>query len=162
MWRFCTYKPGETRRFGRLLGHFAPMGLCVALSGDLGAGKTLFAQGFAEGLDVDEQVTSPTFTIVDQYFSGRLPFVHMDLYRLADADEAWERGVYDYFDGVAVVLVEWPQIMMADLPDDKRLDIYIKRRMDEDGAEWREIEITVHGDEAWFEEALSYGQNLIN
>ncbi|MBQ3199600.1 MAG: tRNA (adenosine(37)-N6)-threonylcarbamoyltransferase complex ATPase subunit type 1 TsaE [Firmicutes bacterium] len=161
MWRFCTYKPEETHRFGRILGQFAPAGLCIALTGELGAGKTLFSQGMAEGLEVEEQVTSPTFTIADQYFSGRLPFVHMDLYRLADADEAWERGIYEYFDGEAVVLVEWPQIMLDDLPED-RLDIDIKRRLDDDGAEWREIEITVHGEHKWLEEALAYGENLIS
>lgn len=159
MWNFYTYSPAETYALGRILGEFAPPGLCIALNGEMGAGKTLFAQGFAAGLGIEAAVTSPTFTIVNQYSAGRLPLAHMDLFRLADADEAWERGVYEYFDGLTVVLAEWPQIILPDLPAE-RLELTLTRHIDEAGAEWRELALTPLGEHSWLKEALTHCESF--
>lgn len=159
MFRIDTYSPEETFEFGRLLGKFAPPGLCITLIGDMGAGKTLFSQGFAAGLGIDEAVCSPTFTIVNQYSAGRLPLAHMDLFRLRDADEAWERGVFEYFDGLTVVLAEWPQVLADELPD-VRLELTINRRMDDEGGEWRELLLVPLGDHPWLKEALEHCESF--
>lgn len=153
MLKLATYDPGETYDFGRLLGEAAPPGLFVSLTGEMGAGKTLFSQGFAAGLGVDEQVSSPTYTIVNQYSAGRLPLAHMDLFRLDSADEAYERGVFEYFDDLTVVLAEWPAVLAGELPE-KRLDITITRHMDDEGNEWREIVLEPVGEHTWLKEAL--------
>lgn len=161
MQKISTFSPEETYNFGRKLGAAAPPGLFIALYGEMGAGKTLFAQGFAAGLGVAAPVTSPTFTIVNQYGGGRLPLAHMDLFRLQDTDEVWERGVWEYFDGLTVVLAEWPEVMADEMPEE-RLDICLLRRQDDDGAEWREIEFALHGEGKWLEEALSDGEGFGN
>lgn len=161
MWKFCSYSPAETFAFGRVLGEFAPPGLCIALHGEMGAGKTLFAQGFAFGLGIEEAVTSPTFTVVNQYSAGRLPLAHMDLFRLADSDEAWERGIYEYFDGLTVTLVEWPQVLLADLPAD-RLELTLWRRIDDEGEEWHELELVPLGEHPWLKEALTHCESFSN
>lgn len=159
MLKLATYDPGETFDFGRLLGEFAPPGLVVTLTGEMGAGKTLFSQGFAAGLDIDEPVSSPTYTIVNQYSAGRLPLAHMDLFRLESADEAYERGIWEYFDDLTVVLAEWPTVLAGELPEE-RLDITITRHMDEDGQEWREIELAPKGEHAWLKEALNHCESF--
>lgn len=155
MIKLATYDPGETFDLGRLLGEYAPPGLFISLIGEMGAGKTLFSQGFAEGLGVDEQVGSPTYTIVNQYSAGRLPLAHMDLFRLDSEDEVWERGILEYFDGLTVVLAEWPTVLGRDLPED-RLEITITRHMDDEGEEWRELELNPIGEHAWLKEALNH------
>lgn len=168
VWRLCTYSPAETFELGYLLGKFAPAGCCLLLSGELGAGKTLFAKGFAYGLGVEEHVTSPTFTVVNQYLSGSLPFVHMDLYRLQSEDEVWERGLEEYFDGSAAVLLEWPEVMRPLLPDE-RLEISItKHYVDGEPAEnelgeWRAWELRPLGAPSaheWLKEAMKHCDNL--
>lgn len=159
MWNFNTYSPEETYNFGRVLGEFVPAGQCIALIGEMGAGKTLFSQGFAAGLGIAEAVCSPTFTIVNQYSGGRLPLAHMDLFRLADADEAWERGIYEYFDGLSVVLAEWPQVLLAELPED-RLELTITRHIDEDGQEWRGLSLAGFGGHSWVKEALTHYESF--
>lgn len=159
MLRLCTYDPGETFDLGRLLGEFAPPGLVITLTGEMGAGKTLFSQGFAAGLGVEEQVSSPTYTIVNQYSAGRLPLAHMDLFRLDSADEAYERGIWEYFDDLTVVLAEWPAVLAEELPE-TRLDISIARRMDEEGLEWREITLEPKGEHAWLKEALNHCESF--
>lgn len=159
MLKFDTYSPKETFEFGRLLGEYAPPGLFISLIGEMGAGKTLFAQGFAAGLDIDEAVSSPTFTIVNQYSAGRLPLAHMDLFRLESADEAWERGVFEYFDGLTVVLAEWPNVLAGEMPEE-RLEITVKRCMDEEGREWRELTLSPIGEHAWLKEALNHCESF--
>ena len=161
MQKISAYTPEDTFNFSRRLGEHVPAGAFIALWGEMGAGKTLFSQGFAAGLGVCEPVTSPTFTIVNEYGGGRLPLVHMDLFRLASLDEVWERGVWEYFDGLAVVLVEWPEVLAEELPED-RLDIRLIRRLDGAGEEWRDIEIAAYGEQIWLEEALSDGENFRN
>jgi tRNA threonylcarbamoyladenosine biosynthesis protein TsaE len=109
--------PETTHRLGRSLGpHLAP-GDVIALVGTLGAGKTVFAQGVAAGLGVDEGVTSPTFTLINEY-AGRLPLYHVDLYRLAGPVDAGAIGLEEYLGGDGVALVEWPERAPALLPDD--------------------------------------------
>lgn len=161
IWQLCTYSPAETFELGCWLGKFVPPGSCVLLSGDLGAGKTLFAQGFAYGLEVEERITSPTFTVVNQYASGHLPFVHMDLYRLQTEEEVWERGLEEYFDGQAVVLLEWPEVMRPLLPAE-RLEISIVKHYSEEpeGGEWRSWQLTPLGEQPWLKEALKHCENL--
>jgi tRNA threonylcarbamoyladenosine biosynthesis protein TsaE len=161
MWHFLTYAPEETYRLGRVLGEAAPAGACLLLSGEMGAGKTLFAQGVACGLKVAEQIVSPTFTIANQYFSGRLPFVHMDLYRLESYEDVLARGIDEYFDNKSVALVEWPNVLEEDMPTEYA-DINITKHYDEDGGEWRGIEINAVGDLPWLEEALRRSENLIS
>lgn len=159
MWKLDTYEPGETFDLGHLLGEYAPPGLFISLIGEMGAGKTLFSQGFAAGLGVEDQVSSPTFTIVNQYSTGRLPLAHMDLFRLNSADEVYERGVFEYFDGLTVVLAEWPNVLADEMPEN-RLEIVITRRMDEEGEEWREIVLTPFGEQPWLKEALSHCESF--
>ncbi len=165
IWRLCTYSPAETFELGYLLGKFVPPGCCLLLSGELGAGKTMFAKGLAFGLDVEEHITSPTFTVVNQYSSGNLPFVHMDLYRLQSEEEVWERGLEEYFDGSSVVLLEWPEVMRGLLPAE-RLEISITKHYQEEPAaenelgEWRAWELRPIGEQAWLKEAMKHCDNL--
>ena len=123
------------RLAGRLADRAAP-GTVIALDGDLGAGKTFFAQAFARALGVREVVNSPTFTIIKEYEDGRLPFYHMDVYRLSQ-DEADELGLDDYFYGRGVVLVEWARLI-PDLLPPARLAIEIEHA----GDRAREIRLT--------------------
>ena len=102
-----TFGEEETRALGRALGKTAVPGEVICLDGDLGVGKTVLAQGFAEGLGIAGPVASPTFTIVQTYETGRLPFFHMDVYRLEDEDELEAIGGSEMLEGDAVCLVEW-------------------------------------------------------
>ena len=102
-----TFGEEETRALGRALGKTAVPGEVICLDGDLGVGKTVLAQGFAEGLGIAGPVASPTFTIVQTYETGRLPFFHMDVYRLEDEDELEAIGGSEMLEGDGVCLVEW-------------------------------------------------------
>ena len=108
----------ETREIGRKLGEQAKPGQVYALIGDLGTGKTVFSQGFAKGLGINEPVNSPTFTIVQIYEEGRLPFYHFDVYRIGDVEEMYEIGYEDCFFGEGVSLVEWADYIEELLPED--------------------------------------------
>lgn len=112
-----TYSADETFALGRKMGREAKPGEVIALSGDLGAGKTVFTQGFADGLGIQELVTSPTFTIWQSYNGGRLVLNHFDVYRLEDIDEMDEIGYEDAFYGGGVTLVEWPERIRELLPE---------------------------------------------
>ena len=113
---FERHSREETIKFAANLAAKSKPGDVYTLTGDLGVGKTVFAKGFAKGLGVTEPVTSPTFTIVQEYLSGRLPFFHFDVYRIADPDEMEETGFYDYLDRGGVVLIEWAELIEDILP----------------------------------------------
>lgn len=112
-----SWKPEDTFELGRKLGEEAGPSSVYCLNGDLGAGKTIFTQGFAAGLGIKEPVNSPTFTIVQQYDDGRLPFYHFDVYRIGDVDEMEEIGYEDCFYGEGVSLIEWSGLIEEILPD---------------------------------------------
>lgn len=111
---FC---PEETYALGKSLGETAKPGDVICLNGDLGVGKTVFTQGFAAGLGITEPVSSPTFTIVQQYDDGRLPLYHFDVYRIGDVSEMDEVGYEDCFYGEGVCLIEWSNLVEEILPD---------------------------------------------
>lgn len=110
--------PEDTYAFGELLGREAAPGQVYCLNGDLGVGKTVFTQGFAAGLGIKGPVNSPTFTILQQYEDGRLPFYHFDVYRIGDVSEMDEIGYEDCFYGEGVSLVEWSGLIEELLPED--------------------------------------------
>lgn len=118
MIRVTTTGVDQTREVGALFGELAQPGDMLVLSGDLGAGKTAFAQGFAEGLGVDVPVTSPTFTLANRYSGGRLEMHHLDVYRLEQLDEVTDLGLFDLLDDTAVVLIEWGDAIEPVLPGD--------------------------------------------
>ena len=106
---FITHSPAETEKIGEALGNIIPAGTVIAYRGDLGAGKTAFTRGLARGLGYKEAVTSPTYTIVNEYLGGRLPLFHFDMYRLASAEDLWDIGWEDYLDRNGVCAVEWSE-----------------------------------------------------
>lgn len=111
-----TSSAEDTRTLGRAVSEALRPGDVVALAGDLGAGKTVFVQGAAAGLGVVQQVVSPTFTLVRQY-AGRLPVVHVDVYRLDRVQDVLDVGFEDYLDGRAVVFIEWGDVIQGLLPE---------------------------------------------
>ena len=106
---FLTYSPEQTEKVGAALGKILPAGTVLAYRGDLGAGKTAFTRGLARGLGYAEPVTSPTYTIVNEYLSGRLPLFHFDMYRLGSSDDLWDIGWEDYLERGGVCAVEWSE-----------------------------------------------------
>ena len=106
---YITNSPAETEALGAALGRVVPAGTVLAYRGDLGAGKTAFTRGLAAGLGYTDPVTSPTYTIVNEYLGGRLPLFHFDMYRLACADDLWDIGWEDYLDRQGVCAVEWSE-----------------------------------------------------
>lgn len=122
--QYITHSPEETRALGRTLAQALQGGAVVAFTGDLGAGKTAFVSGMAEGLGMEERVTSPTFTIVNEYEGGRLPLFHFDMYRLGSADELFHIGWEDYLARNGVCAVEWSENVDEALDGDTiRVDI---------------------------------------
>ena len=107
--QYITNSPAETEAIGAALGKILPAGTILAYRGDLGAGKTAFTRGLARGLGYTEPVTSPTYTIVNEYLGGRLPLFHFDMYRLRSADDLWGIGWDDYLDRGGVCAVEWSE-----------------------------------------------------
>lgn len=146
-----THSAAETRRLGQLIGAALPAGAVLAASGDLGAGKTVFAAGLAAGLGVTEAVTSPTFIFFNEY-QGRLPFCHIDAYRLEglSAEELALVGLEDCFWPEKAVFVEWPQFIAELLPPDCiRLEL---RRRDDQGGEARCLSFSYDANkEAWLD-----------
>lgn len=106
---FITNSPEETERLGEKLGARCVPGTVLAYTGDLGAGKTAFTRGVARGLGIRERVTSPTYTIVNEYLSGRIPLFHFDMYRLGGTQELWDIGWEDYLERGGVCAVEWSE-----------------------------------------------------
>ena len=132
-----TFSEQETRACGERLGAQAGPGSIYTLTGDLGVGKTVFTQGFAKGLGVEEPVNSPTFTIVQEYQGGRLPFYHFDVYRIGNVEEMEEIGYEDYFYGEGVCLIEWANLIEEILPKE-RFDITIEKDLNQ-GFDYRKI-----------------------
>ena len=114
---FITNSPEETERVGAALGKILYPGAVLAYRGDLGAGKTAFTRGLARGLGCREQVTSPTYTIVNEYLGGRLPLFHFDMYRLRSADDLFDIGWEDYLERQGVCAVEWSENVADALED---------------------------------------------
>ncbi|WP_066638319.1 tRNA (adenosine(37)-N6)-threonylcarbamoyltransferase complex ATPase subunit type 1 TsaE [Desulfolucanica intricata] len=119
-----TSSPDETEAVGAGLGSIVSPGDILCLNGDLGAGKTCFARGVARGLDIKEPVTSPTFTLINEY-QGRIPFYHFDVYRLGGPEEMDDLGYEEYFYNGGVTLLEWAELVLDVLPGE-RLDIFLE------------------------------------
>ena len=140
-----THDPEETFEVGRTIGMNAKPGQIYTLTGDLGVGKTMFTQGVAAGLGITEPVNSPTFTIIQEYEDGRLPFYHFDVYRIGDLEEMEEIGYDDYFFGQGICLIEWAELIEEILPE-KRIEVTIEKDL-EKGFEYRKITIEERGEE---------------
>lgn len=134
--QFISNSVEETERIGARLAGELPAGSVVAFTGDLGAGKTAFVRGMARGLGIDERVTSPTFTIVNEYEGGSRPLFHFDLYRLFDADELFDIGWEDYLSRGGICAVEWSERASEAMENCIRVDIV---RGDHDGQRIIEI-----------------------
>ena len=114
---FITHSPMETEQLGQKLGQTLPAGTVIAYRGDLGAGKTAFTRGLARGLGITDPVTSPTYTIVNEYVSGRLPLFHFDMYRLHSADDLFDIGWDDYLERGGICAVEWSENVTEAMED---------------------------------------------
>ena len=136
-----TRSPEETFALGEKIGRTALPGQIYTLTGDLGVGKTVLTQGVAAGLGIREAVNSPTFTIVQVYEEGRLPFYHFDVYRIGDIEEMEEIGYDDYFFGNGVCLIEWAELI-ADILPEEHISIKIEKDLSQ-GFDYRRI--TVEG-----------------
>lgn len=132
-----TFSPEETYKLGEKTGREASPGDVFTLVGDLGVGKTVFTQGVAAGLGITEPISSPTFTIVQVYEEGRLPFYHFDVYRIGDIEEMDEIGYEDYFYGNGVTMIEWANLIEEILPEKYR-EIRIVKDL-EKGFDYRKI-----------------------
>ncbi len=134
-----TRSPEETFFFAEALGREALPGQVYTLDGDLGVGKTVFTQGFARGLGIRDSVSSPTFTILQEYDEGRLPLYHFDVYRIGDPEEMAELGFEDYLYGEGVCLIEWAQLIEEILPPG-RITVIIEKNL-EKGLDYRRITV---------------------
>lgn len=134
-----TFSAEETFAFAKKLGEEATPGKVYTLTGDLGVGKTVFAQGLASGLGIEDDIVSPTFTIVCVYEEGRLPLYHFDVYRIGDIDEMDEIGYEDYFYGDGLCLIEWAELIEPILPA-KRTAVLIEKDL-EKGFDYRRITV---------------------
>ena len=134
-----TFSPEQTGQIGEELARASVPGQVFCLYGDLGVGKTVFTQGFARGLDIAEPISSPTFTIIQTYEEGRMPFYHFDVYRIGDPEEMDEIGLDDYVYGEGVCLIEWANLIREMLPS-KVTAIRIEKNVDK-GFDYRRITI---------------------
>lgn len=131
--------PEDTFQIGMRLGQLAKAGEVYTLTGDLGVGKTVFTQGFAKGLGIDEPVNSPTFTILQIYEGGRLPLYHFDVYRIGSVEEMDETGFEEYMTGEGVSLIEWADLIREILPGE-RTRVRIEKDL-EKGFDYRRITV---------------------
>lgn len=134
-----TFSPEETFSVGKKIGEEALPGQIYTLLGDLGVGKTVFTQGVAKGLAIEEAITSPTFTIVQTYEEGRIPFYHFDVYRIGDVEEMDEIGYEDYFFGDGICFIEWANLIEEIVPK-SRIEILIEKELQK-GFDYRKITI---------------------
>lgn len=140
---FLVNNVSKTLELGRKLGALANSGDIICLTGDLGTGKTHISKGFAEGLNITEHITSPTFNIVNEYHSGRLTLYHFDVYRVNDPDEIYAIGFDEYIFGDGVSLIEWANYIEELIPEEY-LHINIKK-MPELGEDYRQITLKAYG-----------------
>lgn len=138
-----SYKSDDTFQIGYELAKHAKPGDVFCLIGDLGVGKTVFSQGFGAGMGIKEPISSPTFTIVQVYEEGRLPFYHFDVYRIADEEELFEIGFDEMLDGDGAVLIEWADQIPDSLPE-HYTQVVIEKNL-EQGFDYRRITITEVG-----------------
>ena len=134
-----TFSAAETHALGKKIGETARSGDVYTLVGDLGVGKTVFTQGIAQGLGIEEPICSPTFTIVQVYEEGRMPFYHFDVYRIGDVEEMDELGYEEYFYSDGVCLIEWSTLIQEIIPDNA-IEIVIEKDL-EKGFDYRKITI---------------------
>lgn len=137
--KYDSLKSEDTFELGKQLGENAKPGEVYCLLGDLGVGKTVFTQGFAKGLGIEEPINSPTFTILQVYEDGRMPFYHFDVYRIADVEEMDEIGYEDYYYGHGVCFIEWANLIAEILPPKVQV-IRITKDLSK-GFDYREITI---------------------
>ena len=138
---FETFNHQETFELGEKLSAKVNPGDIIRLDGDLGVGKTVFTQGFAKGLGIDDNINSPTFTIIQVYEEGRIPLYHFDAYRIGDYEEMYEIGYEEYFFGEGVCIVEWASLIEEIMPENT-IKIQIEKDL-EKGLDYRKI--TVEG-----------------
>lgn len=141
MKKYISQSPQETQKIAAELVSMLSPGSVVCMYGDLGAGKTAFVQGMAKALNIDEPVTSPTFTIVNEY-NGTLPLYHFDVYRIGSSDEMFEIGFDEYINGDGISVIEWAELIEDILPPDT-ISVTIRKNM-EKGEDYREIIIDKH------------------
>ena len=134
-----SFSAEDTLELGRKMGREAKPGDVYTLIGDLGVGKTVFTQGIAEGLEIEESICSPTFTIVQVYEEGRMPFYHFDVYRIGDIEEMDEIGYEDYFYGEGLCMIEWANLIEEIIPAHHK-EITIEKDL-EKGFDYRKITI---------------------
>ncbi len=134
-----SFSEKDTFDLGRKMGEQAQAGEIYLLHGDLGVGKTVFTKGFARGLGILEPVTSPTFTLIQEYEEGRIPFYHFDVYRIGDVEEMYDIGYEGYFFGEGVCLVEWASLIKEILPDGCKNIVIAKKP--EKGFDYRTIKV---------------------
>lgn len=139
MIKYISESYEDTQRIASEFAKTLKSGNVICMYGDLGAGKTAFVQGLAKGLGIDEHITSPTFTIVNEYM-GDKPLYHFDVYRIADSDEMYEIGYEEYISGDGISVIEWPQLIEDILPE-HRYDIEISKDYSK-SENYRIIEIT--------------------
>jgi tRNA threonylcarbamoyladenosine biosynthesis protein TsaE len=134
----------ETQSLGEKIGRNLDSKFMIGLSGELGSGKTSFVQGLARGLDIPENyyITSPTYSIIHEY-PGRIPLFHIDLYRIREKNEIYETGLYEMLDRFGIFAIEWPELLINDLPED-----YIAINFQITGDDARRIHITATGGKA--------------
>lgn len=138
-----AFTPDDTFRLGFQMAEKAAPGDVIALLGDLGVGKTVFTKGFAAGLGIQEEISSPTFTILQLYEEGRLPLYHFDVYRIGDPEEMMEVGWDDYIYGNGVCLIEWANLiedLMEEIPDGKLKRVTIEKNPKK-GFDYRKITV---------------------
>ena len=138
-----SYSAEETFHYGQLLGEKVPAGSVICLNGDLGVGKTVFVKGVAKGLGIQDPVSSPTFTIVQEYWEGRIPLFHFDVYRIDDPDEMYEIGYEEYFYGDGVCLIEWADRIRELIPEEATW-VTIEKDLDQ-GLSYRRITMEFGG-----------------
>ncbi len=137
---YQSFSEKETYEIGFDIGKKACAGEVYCLHGDLGVGKTIFTKGFAKGLGVDDIISSPTFTIVQEYEADKMPFYHFDVYRIADFEEMYEIGFEEYLYSGGVCLIEWAELIDDILPE-KKVDITVEKDLDK-GLEYRKIVVS--------------------
>lgn len=139
-----TFSAEETLELGKKIGSHAKPGEIYTLNGDLGVGKTVFAQGLAQGLGITEPISSPTFTIVQIYEKGRMPLYHFDVYRIGDVEEMEEIGYEDCFYGKGVCLIEWAELIGEIIPEEA-IPVRIEKNL-EKGFDYRKITVGKNGE----------------